>query len=82
MNPEEKTEKKISKNKTYEKTYKMRQVGGGIRMSIPKPVVKRKAKELGISIEEFLEKYRIIALFDDFQEIDIAYKFVKKKEED
>ncbi len=73
-------EDKIENNSAYEETYSMRMVGGGISTSVPKIVVKRKAKELGIPIEEFIQNYKVKALFDDFKNIDVAFKFVKKED--
>lgn len=65
---------------SYDETYTMRTVGGGISTSIPKKIVKRKARSLGISIEDFVEKYRVQMFFDDFDSVDGAFKFVKKEE--
>lgn len=60
-------------------TYKIRKIGGGVSVSIPKKLIKEKAKEHRISVEEFLERFRVRALFDDFEGFDIAYEFVEEK---
>ena len=55
--------------KTYSKTYFMQAVGpdeNTIRTSVPKQVVEREAKQLGLTVEEFLEKYKVQWLFNGF----------------
>lgn len=69
----------INLRKSYERTYTMRSVGGGISTSIPKQIVERKAKEEGISPEEFIESFRVVIFFDDYEEVDGAFRFVKKE---
>jgi len=72
--------RKIRNGEVYEDTYTLRVVGGGISTSIPKKVVERKARELGISVEEFIRDYEVQILYDDFKEIDGVFRFVKKEE--
>jgi len=69
---------KIDEVSAYEKTYTIRAIGGGFSVSVPKEVVERKAKENGISVEEFKEKFAVKMLYDDFSNVDGAFKFVKK----
>lgn len=73
------SERKVSEGLVYEETYSLTKVGGSNMVAIPKPVVRRKAKELGLTVEELKEKYAVIAFFDQFEEIDLAYKFVEKE---
>lgn len=72
--------RKIRNGEVYEDTYTLRVVGGGISTSIPKKVVERKARELGISVEEFIREYEVQMFYNDFGEIDGAFRFVKKEE--
>jgi len=71
----------VDTKKAYENTYSIRAIGGGFSVSVPKEVVRRKAKEKGMSEEEFKDKFAIRVFYDDFGEIDGAFKFVEKKEE-
>jgi len=70
---------KIASGRIYQETYTIRTVGRGISTSIPKAVVERKARELGIPVEKFLKEYAVEVYFDEFGEFDLAYKFVKKE---
>ena len=74
--------KEIDEINAYEKTYTIRAIGGGFSVSVPKEVVERKAKENGISVEEFKEKFAVKMLYDDFTNVDGAFKFVKKGDEE
>ena len=71
---------KIEKGQVYEETYTMRIVGGGISTSIPKIVVEKKARELGIPVKRFIEEYEVVAIFNDFKSFDLAYKFKKRED--
>lgn len=68
----------IDPRKAYEEFYTLRVVGGGISTSIPKTVIERKAKEAGITVEEFINQYGVVMLYDNFTEVDGAFKFVRK----
>lgn len=70
---------KIDIKKTYADTYTMRKVGGSITTTVPKKVVERKAKELGISVEELIENYVVTMLYNSFKDIDCAFIFEKKE---
>ncbi len=69
----------IDTEKSYESTYTIRAIGGGFSVSVPKKVVERKAKEKNLSVKKFREKYAVKIFYDDFSEIDGAFKFVKKE---
>lgn len=58
----------IDSNSSYEETYKMRVIGGGISTSVSKRVVERKAKELGITVIEFIRDYEVVVLYDSFKD--------------
>ncbi len=70
----------INTDKAYEETYSIRAIGGGFSVSVPKKVVERKAKENGMSVENFKEKFAVKMFYDDFKDVDGAFKFVKKEE--
>lgn len=82
MQDKNEDEEKIEKGAVYENMYTMREIGGGISVSVPKKVVERKANELDLSIKKFTEKYRVKAMYDNFKNIDVGYKFVKKDVEE
>jgi len=52
----------------YVKSYKMRAVGAGssLEATIPRAIVEREARKHNLSVEEFIELYRVEYLFDDF----------------
>jgi hypothetical protein len=61
---------------TYRKAYKMRTVGtGGYEVTVPKEIVERAARKRGLSVDEFLKRYKLVHLFNDFKTIDAAYRF-------
>lgn len=68
----------LDKTRLYEETYKLRGVGGGFSISVPKVVVKRKAKEKGMTVEEFREKHRVKVYFNGLNAVDGAFEFVEK----
>ncbi|MBU0778197.1 hypothetical protein KKF82_08055 [Patescibacteria group bacterium] len=51
----------------YTKSYKMRIVGEvSVEATLPRIIVEREAKKLGLTIEEFIESHRVEYLFNDF----------------
>ena len=51
----------------YTKSYKMRMVGpGSLEATIPSVIVEREARRHGLSIEEFIQLYKLEWLFNDF----------------
>ncbi|MDO9580846.1 MAG: hypothetical protein Q7J06_09830 [Bacteroidales bacterium] len=52
----------------YTKTYKMRMVGAGssVEATIPSLIVEREARKAGLTIPEFIKRYKIEFLFNDF----------------
>jgi hypothetical protein len=65
----------MAKKELYQKGYKMREAGGGYEVTIPKLVVERGARKAGLSLEDFIKKFRVIHLFNDFPDFDGAYRF-------
>ena len=60
----------------YRKSYQIRTVGtGGYEVSVPRIVVERAAQKAGLSIPDFVAKFRLVHLFNDFTGIDAAYRF-------
>lgn len=62
----------------YQKEYTMRIQGGGIITSVPKDVIRRAANKRNMEIEEFIEKFKIQAEFDDYKDCDLRYSFVER----
>jgi len=52
----------------YTKTYRMRMVGAGssVEATIPSLVVERAARKVALTIPEFIKRYKIEYLFNDF----------------
>ncbi len=74
----------INSDSSYEETYTMRVVGGGISTSVSKRVVERQAKEHGITFVEFIRDYEVVVLYDSFKDksdkpIAFVGNFRKKK---
>ena len=54
---------------TYRKAYLMQAVGiddNTIRTSVPRQIVEKEARQLNISVVEFLEQYKVVWLFNSF----------------
>jgi hypothetical protein len=63
---------------TYKKRYKMNSAGRAgetTTVAIPPEVIDRKAEEFGITSEEFVKKYQVIAEFNGFD--GVRYTFEK-----
>ena len=66
----------------YRKSYKIRIVGtGGIEVSLPRVVVERAARKHGLEVKEFVEKFKLVHLYNNFTGIDGAYRFEPVSEE-
>jgi len=62
----------------YTRTYKLRTTGQRDRtfeVSVPRDVILRQAKRAELTPGEFLEQYRAVAHFDDFE--GVYYRFEK-----
>jgi hypothetical protein len=67
---------------SYKRRYKMRAVGQdglNIVVSIPRIVIEREAERRGLTIGEFLEQFKAVAQFDNFD--GIFYTFEETLEE-
>ncbi len=54
----------------YQKLYKMRRVGEdglNIVVSIPPEVVEKEARKRGLTIQQFVEQFRVMAEFNSFE---------------
>jgi len=54
----------------YKRRYKMRALGENgmnIVVSLPRVVIEREAEKHGLTIPEFLEQFRAVAQFDNFE---------------
>ena len=62
---------------TYKERYRMRALGEdglNIVVSIPRIVIEREAEKRGITISEFLERFRAIARFDSFDGVRYTFE--------
>lgn len=67
----------------YKKRYKMRTQGeDGLNtvVSIPRVVIKREAERRGISVQEFIEMFRAVAHYDNFDGVFYVFEAVKEGE--
>lgn len=56
----------------YQKIYKMRKVGEdgqNIVVSVPPEVIEREARKRGLTIDQFIERFRVVAEFNGFEGI-------------
>jgi len=64
----------------YIKTYIMRTSGKRsrtIEVTVPRDVIVRQARRVGLSIDEYLKQYRAVAHYNDFD--GVYYRFEKHK---
>ena len=69
---------------SYKRRYKMRAIGQdglNIVVSIPRIVIEREAEKREITIGEFLEQFRAVAQFDNFDGVRYTFEKIKKEEE-
>jgi len=55
---------------TYTKTYRMQTVGADgstIRTSVPRVIVEREARRYDLTVNQFIEQFRIVWLFNGFK---------------
>jgi len=67
----------------YKRRYKMRAVGQdglNIVVSIPRLVIKREAEKHGLTIGKFLEQYKAVAQFDNFDGVIYTFEEIKEEE--
>jgi len=66
---------------TYKKSYKMRSQGqDGLNtvVSIPRIVIEREATRKGLSVEEFIEQFRAVAHYNNFDGVFYAFEKVEE----
>lgn len=67
---------------SYKRRYKMRAVGQdglNIVVSIPRVVIEREAEKRGLTVGEFLEQFKAVAQYDNFE--GVRYTFEEVAEE-
>jgi len=71
----------IDSSKVLSRRYSLRKSRGGtytaFEITVPKEVVEREARRLGITLDELLENYEVECLFNDFH--GLHYRFVPKR---
>jgi len=68
----------------YKRRYKMRAVGQdglNIVVSIPRVVIEREAEKHGLTIPEFLEQFKAVAQYDNFEGVHYTFEEIKKEQE-
>lgn len=67
----------MSKNTSdvYEKPYRMRVFKGNVAVSVPPEVIRKEAKKYGLTVDKFIEQFRLVAQYNSFE--GIHYQFVK-----
>lgn len=66
---------------TYKRRYKMRAVGAdglNIVVSIPRVVIEREAEKRNLSVDDFLQKFRAVAMYNNFDGVLYNFEEVKK----
>ena len=69
---------------SYKKRYRMRVLGEGglnIVVSIPRMVILREAEKRELIIEDFLEQFKAVAQFDNFDGVIYTFEEIKKEED-
>ena len=72
-----------NKSKYYKRRYSMNIVGGKgstTTVAIPPAVIERKAEENGMTPEEFIKAYKIVAIYNGFD--GVFYTFEEKTKEE
>jgi len=64
----------------YKRRYKMRAVGQdglNIIVSMPRIVVEREAEKQGLTVDEFLKQFNVVAQFDNFEGVMYTFEEIK-----
>jgi len=67
---------------SYKRRYKMRAVGQdglNIVVSIPRVVIAREAEKRGLTIGEFLDQFKAVAQFDNFDGVIYTFEEIIEK---
>jgi len=70
----------INLNRGYKKRYRMHIVdreGATTTVAIPPEVIGRKAEELGLTPEEFIKQYQVVAQYDNFDGVFYSFEPTK-----
>jgi len=65
----------------YKRRYKMRALGqGGLNtvVSLPRVVIEREAEKRGLTIEKFIERFRAVAHYNNFDGVFYAFEEIKE----
>lgn len=68
------------KDATYKRRYRMRAVGEGglnIVVSIPRVVIEREVEKHELTITEFLQRFRAVAQYDNFDGIRYTFEEIE-----
>jgi len=68
---------------SYKSRYKMRAVGSdgaSIITTLPPQAVRREASKHGLSVKEFIDQYRVVAYYGDFDGVFFQYEKVEAKD--
>ena len=66
----------------YKRCYKMRALGSkglNIVVSLPRVFIEREAEKHKLTIPEFLEQFRAVAQFDNFEGVLYTFEEIKKE---
>lgn len=66
---------------TYKKRYRMNitgKDGATTTVAIPPEVIDRKAEEAGLTVEEFIKRFRVVAHFDNFDGVFYTFEETPK----
>ena len=66
----------------YKRRYKMRALGENglnIVVSLPRVVIEKEAEKHGLTIPEFLEQFRAVAQFDNFEGVLYTFEEIRKE---
>jgi len=64
----------------FKKAYRMQTVGidgNTVRTSVPRAIVEREARKQGLTIDEFISKYKLVWLYDGFVGAYAVFELIK-----
>lgn len=70
-------EREFGTKGTYKKRYRMNVVGkdgATTTVAIPPEVIERKAEEAGLTVEEFIKQFRVVAHYNNFDGVFYAFE--------
>ena len=72
-------------NPTYKKSYRLRSLGENglnIVVSVPRPVIEREAERVGLSVDDFLGAYGVVAEYNGFPGLKYTFKKTTPKKDE